>query len=60
MEDEKVKDNIATDPFHKGLEEHGDFPGFNETERRFVQTPMSDEEIEQSRSKLARLVHRNR
>lgn len=57
MDDKTLKDNIATDSFHKGLDTNGEFPGFGETERRFVQAPMTDDEIKASRSKLARLIH---
>lgn len=59
MDDETLTDSIAGDPFHKGLAEHGKFEGFAEDRRRDSARPvqaMSDEEIEESRSMLARLV----
>ena len=49
MDDARLKDSIESDPFHKGLAEHGEFTGF-------TLAPMSDDEIAASRSKLARLV----
>lgn len=49
MDDQTLQRQITEDPFHKGLEEHGEFKGFKIE-------PMSAEEIEESRSKLARLV----
>lgn len=49
MDDETLTDSIENDPFHKGLAKHGEFTGFRIP-------PMTDEEIEESRSKLARLV----
>lgn len=60
MEDETLKQSIENDPFHAGLTEHGEFKGFTGDKRqdsggRSVQS-MTDEEIEKSRSVLARLV----
>lgn len=59
MDDETLTDSIASDPFHQGLAKHGKFEGFAEDKRRDSARPvqaMTDEEIEDSRSMLARLV----
>jgi hypothetical protein len=61
MKDKDLTESITSDPFHRGLAEHGEFKGFREDKRRengrgFIQDSLSDEEIKASRSKLARLV----
>ena len=51
MDDKALKDSIENDPFHKGLAEHSEFKGF-------VAPPMSDEEVEASKSKLSRIFQK--
>ena len=68
--DTELCDSIAGDPFHKGLEEHGEFIGFksfdpmSEHEIKVAQNRvcggdkvpgMTDEELEISRSRLSRM-----
>ncbi len=65
--DKELCDTIAGDPFHKGLEEHGHFEGFQPMSDHEVKVSqnrvcggdkmpgMTDDEVKASRSKLSRM-----
>lgn len=65
--DKELRDRIADDPFHKGLDKHGTHTGpiplseheIHVAQRRICRDDkipaMTDEEVEESRSKLSRL-----
>lgn len=60
ISDRELRESIASDAFHVGLGEHGDFAGFPFDQRRDPVVPgseiheMSETEIEQARRKMSR------
>ncbi len=49
IDDQALKESIQSDVFHTGLAEFGEFQGFEDV-------ALSEQEIEQSRSRIRRLI----
>jgi hypothetical protein len=50
MNDDETAMMLANDPFHKGLEEHGELP------RMFTVEALTDDDVDAARARLRRMM----